>query len=660
MSMKQHFNMHFKTKPTGIIDDIKRMLFKIIKERMYYLDYNEKVGFRLSDIEIAIGTGGVISNASKAQAIFIMIESLQMTCITELWRDKHFISPHLGVLSDVDQGVAEDLIYSECIEKLAVYVKYLQVLKIKIIDASLQEKVFEINDNDVFYFVSDVEVKVVVDSIFNSPSIGGCRGRVIHLDKDIPLIIDTRNAENNMVLLERLKAYDVESFGFGRLDVASRVPTRRLDITTTHTITAKLPFNGTIHVNPGDNVTPDTLIGENKYDPPNLYVILIPSALNRTMNEEEIRTGLLVKVDDKVSIGDRLFKNKEERYYIRILGAFNSVIERDLTEDEIHDGILDRLHEYVRLKDDLFMINDSGRYLVKYIDTAFSPVRGIIDKIDCETGIIIIREIQDYPLEPVEIDVAKELNENNNTFVGFMKKKKGDFIRNGEALAEKHNPQSPVMLLLDPEYAKRNSYRKVISPFTGTVKDINTKTGIVTICYDINPHRVYALCYGQVDRIVDDTEVFITIQAVKIEGKIGFGGDVGGILLLYDSKDHLSLRGNEAIQRTQNIIIYINHVNFNDLKLFEKKGIKGLICNTISYSCLKKYLGKDIGVALTGNEDIPFSLIILHGLSSDVVDDGCIDFSDYAGKYVLLKPNTQIRAGATRPSLYIQTTLFSS
>jgi len=498
---------------------------------MYYLDYNEKVGFKLSDIEIAIGTGGVISNASKAQAIFMMIESLQMTGVTELWRDKHFISPHLGVLSDVDKGVAEDLIYSECIEKLAVYIKHLQVLKIKIIDASQQEKVLEINDNDVFYFVSDVEVKVVID-----------RSEVI-LDPNIPLIIDTRNADDIMVLLERLKVYDGESFGFGRLeiaptrglDVASRVPTRGLEIATTHTITAKLPFNGDIHVKVGDNVTPDTLIGENKYDPPNLYVVLIPSALNRTMNEEEIRTGLLVKVDDQVTIDQKLYKTKEERYYIRIIPASKYLAsgeseERELTENEIQDGILEKLHEYRRLGEYLYMIEGTSKYLVRHTDTVFAPVRGIVDKIDCETGILIIRELQDYPLEPVEIDVAKSLNENNKTFIGYMKKKKGDFINHGETLAEKHNPPHPYMLKLAPELAIRNWHKKVLSPYTGTIQKIDTNTGNVTICYDKKPHQIYSMCYGQVDRIVDDTEVFINIEAVKIEGKIGFGCDIGGVL----------------------------------------------------------------------------------------------------------------------------------
>jgi hypothetical protein len=150
------------------------------------------------------------------------------------------------------------------------------------------------------------------------------------------------------------------------------------------------------------------------------------------------------------------------------------------------------------------------------------------------------------------------------------------------------------------------------------------------------------MCYGQVDRIVDDTEVFINIQAMKIEGKIGFGGDVGGVL-------ECGNRNSEC-----GGIVFVNHVRYEDMKGYVKKGIKGLVCNTISYSCLKRFLGKDIGVALTGNEDIPFSLILLHGFSGNAINNVCTDFSAYTNQYVLLKPYTQIRAGATRPSVYVQ------
>jgi phosphomevalonate kinase len=116
---------------------------------------------------------------------------------------------------------------------------------------------------------------------------------------------------------------------------------------------------------------------------------------------------------------------------------------------------------------------------------------------------------------------------------------------------------------------------------------------------------------------------------VCIEGKIGFGKDVGGVF-------------NDSI-------IYKNTLNYDDIAIFIDKKIKGIICETVSYSTLRKFLNKDIGVALTGNEDLPFSLIIMKGFSTESRDT-IYDVS--TGKYALIKPQTQIRAGVMRPKIY--------
>ena len=78
-----------------------------------------------------------------------------------------------------------------------------------------------------------------------------------------------------------------------------------------------------------------------------------------------------------------------------------------------------------------------------------------------------------------------------------------------------------------------------------------------------------------------------------------------------------------------------------------------MICNTISYKCLKKFLKKDLGIAFTGNEDIPLSIIIIKGFSNEAVYTDNEILINNLGEYVLLRPFTQIRAGATRPSVFI-------
>jgi len=240
--------------------------------------------------------------------------------------------------------------------------------------------------------------------------------------------------------------------------------------------------------------------------------------------------------------------------------------------------------------------------------------------------LVLLREIQDYPLKPVEINVAKQLE--TKFFRGYLKKIEGDFIYADEILATR------------PSF-KGSGFKSLRSPFTGTIQKIDTKKGTVTICYDKKKYQLTSNCYGKVESIIDDKDVIININAVLIEGKIGFGKDTGGVL-------KVGLQNAESKS-----VVYENHVNYDDLMLLAENSISGLVCNSISYSCLKKLLNKDIGVVMTGNEDLPFTIVILSGFKKEAMQAIGTDISVFEGKQVMMKPQTQIRAGAIRPSLYV-------
>jgi biotin carboxyl carrier protein len=404
----------------------------------------------------------------------------------------------------------------------------------------------------------------------------------IELGANMYLIIDTRNlsdVNSEKILLDSLKPYKVENRPAASVQFGEEKIRHTPSI---HSITAKLPYTGNIFVNTGDKVVPETLVGENKFDPPKVYVVMVAAMMEKAFTEDEFKEGMLVKINDTVAIGDKIFKAKNIQNF--------------------------------------FKMND----------TIYSPVRGVVESISYITGTVIMREIQDYPLKPAAINIAKALNIEGKSIKGYLKKRKGDFVYAGDTLAVDHSAK----------------FKSIASPYTGTIQEIDTKKGTVKICYDKKPYQIYSQCYGTVDKVTENNEAVINIEAVKIEGKIGFGKDIGGNLVTIDAKDKCeNIDGN---------IVYVNHVRYEDLMLFAEKSINGLVCNTISYSCLKKFLNKDIGVALTGNENIPFSLVILDGFISKTSDSLLqSEATQHNGKYTLLKPHTQIRAGATRPTVYI-------
>jgi len=504
MSIKQHFDMHFMEIDDKIYGYYKQLTKRdFIYETTYHPRLLSNYLFKMSDIEVFIGTGGVISHATKEQAIFIMIEALSVTGFTEFWRDKHFISPHLGVLSNVNEGLAEYLINNECFERLAVYFrpKYLKYTGI-IMKVKIDSSECNILSNEVRSFIFDKKVKVEIVSK-QRWAFPDCE---FELEGGVRLVIDTRRGQPTAdSLLKCLKPYGniVETAFIPSFSNTERINTsvtatgcKNATHTNTpspdgdtflkegnnisnHLLKYTLPYKGDIYVDIGDTVSPETLLGQNEFDPPLMYVIMLSSTIGRKLTIEEINKGLKVKINDTIEPKDKIFDYNRNQVY--------------------------------------------------------SPIRCIIESINYQTGTIIGREIQDYTFDPVVIDICKALTIRPSQIRLYMQKEEGDWVRYGDCLA-RYFP-----------------FKGVYSEHTGTIQKINEKDGTITICYDKPPFRVFAQCYGTVENIAENQEIDIKISANKLEGRIGFGHDIGGELAFCEThQDEVFL---------EDKIIYKHYIN---------------------------------------------------------------------------------------------------
>jgi hypothetical protein len=67
-----------------------------------------------------------------------------------------------------------------------------------------------------------------------------------------------------------------------------------------------------------------------------------------------------------------------------------------------------------------------------------------------------------------------------------------------------------------------------------------------------------------------------------------------------------------------------------------------------------EYCGKELGVAVTGDEDIPFTLILTDGFGNFAMEDELAEFlREREGRSACLSGRTQIRAGVTRPMVVL-------
>ncbi|MCK4980133.1 MAG: hypothetical protein KAS62_07040, partial [Candidatus Delongbacteria bacterium] len=218
----------------------------------------------------------------------------------------------------------------------------------------------------------------------------------------------------------------------------------------------------------------------------------------------------------------------------------------------------------------------------------------------------------------------------------YMKKGVDDFVYAGDSLASR---------LFDKSVALPSI---VSSPTTGTIKEVNLETGIVTVQYDKDPYLLKAGIKGKVERIEERTSAIISYNGVTLKGIIGFGTEASGKLKFIENISEIDNC------KEGEILVFAQKIDYEILTQVIKRKVKGIIAPSINSVDLVQFIGKEIGVALTGNEDIPFPLILTEGFGNfEMNNDYRKTLSENKGKHIYINGHTQIRAGVTRPKMII-------
>ncbi len=246
------------------------------------------------------------------------------------------------------------------------------------------------------------------------------------------------------------------------------------------------------------------------------------------------------------------------------------------------------------------------------------------------------------PGNPQTVNVANVLGVEPEDIVEFMKKKEGDQVKKGDILAEyksffglfKHDVRSPV---------------------DGTVEMISTVTGQVTLREPPVPVQIDAYLDGVVEDILPREGVIIKTEGAFIQGIFGVGGETQGIVrvAVKDPNDILDESCLKADDKGK-IVVGGSLVTFGAIKKAEQVGAVGLVAGGIIDTDLINYLGHDIGVAITGHEDIPLTIIITEGFGKMRMANRTFElFNNLQGLKASINGATQIRAGVMRPEIIV-------
>jgi len=193
------------------------------------------------------------------------------------------------------------------------------------------------------------------------------------------------------------------------------------------------------------------------------------------------------------------------------------------------------------------------------------------------------------------------------------------------------------------------------SSVEGTVEFFTEATGHLGIRRPPTHVEVEAYVSGRVVDVEEGQGVSIESRGALIQGIFGVGGERHGeIRMMVESPDRSLMAGSiDGVARGK-ILIGGACTDHDTLRKAAEEGAAGVVVGGINDSDLSRFLGYDIGVAITGDEDVPLTLILTEGFGRIEMAERTFElFKSLEGRFGALNGATQIRAGAMRPEVIV-------
>lgn len=193
------------------------------------------------------------------------------------------------------------------------------------------------------------------------------------------------------------------------------------------------------------------------------------------------------------------------------------------------------------------------------------------------------------------------------------------------------------------------------SPVRGTVELISPVTGHVGVREPPTVIEVNAYVRGRVVQVMPEEGAVIETQGAFVQGIFGVGGERQGILrMLVQSPDEVLTEAHLTDDLAGTIVVGGAGIESGALRKAARLGIVGIVAGGIRDADLVEFLGFDIGVAITGQEDIPLSIIVTEGFGVMRMAQRTFNLlKRLEGQRASINGATQIRAGVIRPEIVV-------
>ncbi len=271
------------------------------------------------------------------------------------------------------------------------------------------------------------------------------------------------------------------------------------------------------------------------------------------------------------------------------------------------------------------------------------PINGEVlvklgDEVDFETPIASAM----IPGDPQVLNAVAKLGIERDSLEDYMEVEVGDRVKKGQDLAG-----FTAMFGLWKNWLK--------SPVEGTVETISPVSGQIIVREDPIPVVVRSFIRGRVVEIMEDEGAYVETDAAYIQGIFGIGGEAHGeIHVVSDDTTEKITDAHISGDHRGKILVGGSLVTREALHAAVKAGVAGIVTGGIIDVDLEDLLGYEIGVAITGQEEVGFTLMITEGFGEMAMNPRTLSLlKEFEGEEAAINGATQIRAGVLRPEIII-------
>jgi len=196
---------------------------------------------------------------------------------------------------------------------------------------------------------------------------------------------------------------------------------------------------------------------------------------------------------------------------------------------------------------------------------------------------------------------------------------------------------------------------RVASPADGTLESVSSVTGQLLVRERPIPVEVNAYVRGHVAEVLPGEGAVVESRAALVQGIFGVGGETNGRLAIVTSGPGQSLEASHLKPEHRGaVVVGGDHVTHATVLRARELGVRALVVGGFDDHDLRQLLGRDLGVAITGQEELGITLVLTEGFGRIGMAARTWELLNaHAGKVASVSGATQIRAGVLRPEILI-------